>query len=373
MSFRLGRVAGFAIDVDLSWFLILALVTYSLAAGYFPHFYPEFGIGTNWLVALVAALLLFASVLAHELMHSVVARRYGIDLEGITLFMFGGVAKTTAEPRTPQQELAIAAVGPATSLLIGALFWALGMLAIGAHAAHALIALLGYLSLINIALAAFNLLPGFPLDGGRVLRALLWWGTHSLERATRWASYSGQAIGYVLMLSGVFGVFGGSLLGGLWRIFIGWFLVGAAQASYEQVVMRRALSGVSVRRAMLPDIAPVGRSLTVQELVEEYLLATDIGAFTVVAADGTPEGIITVDDVRAVPREEWANTTVGAIAKPPQAEGTIQSTRDAWEALIRMSAGQPKRLLVVSDGHVEGVVTPESILRLMHRRMQLGV
>jgi Zn-dependent protease len=238
-SVRLGRILGFEINIDWSWLLIFSLVVYTLARGYFPSLRQNFNVPTNWMLGVVAAILLFASVLIHELSHSIVARMHGIGVRGITLFIFGGVSQTAEEPRSPSEEFWMSIVGPLTSLALAAVFGLAELIGIKAHWPVATVALVGYLAMINLFLGLFNLVPGFPLDGGRVLRSVLWGATNDINKATRWASYSGQGFGYLVMSFGFFNILTlGATIGGFWLIFIGWFLSDAARSSYEQLIVR---------------------------------------------------------------------------------------------------------------------------------------
>lgn len=371
-GFRLGKIAGFEINIDWSWLIILFLVTYSLAAFYFPQVNPGMATSTNWVMGFIAALLLFASVLVHELMHSVVARRYGIDVKGITLFIFGGMAQTKAEPETPKVEFEMAIAGPATSLALGGGFYLIARLGAGEGWPLPVVAITGYLGLINIVLAVFNMFPGFPLDGGRVLRSGLWAWTNSLEKATRYASYAGQGFGYLLMGFGFFNLLIGAFIGGLWMIFIGWFLAGAARSSYEQVLFREALSGVEVERVMTTEVPMVEPNVSVDDFVNNYLMREEFSCYPVADGDHIL-GVVSIDEVRALPRDQWAYTPVRAIVHPVDGEMKVTKEDDAWEALMKLASEDRRRLLVMHNGTLDGTVTQENILRLVRTKMQLGV
>lgn len=370
MSFRIGRVWGFPIEIDVSWFVIFALFAWSLSTIVFPQMLPNAPASLDWALGTVATLLLFASVLVHELAHSYVAVKNHLPIGGITLFLFGGVSKMTEEPRNPRLELRMSVAGPLTSLVLGGLFWAIGVGARAIGAPLPLIAVAGYLALINVLLAIFNLLPGFPLDGGRVLRAILWQTTGSLERATRYASYSGQAFGYLFMLLGLFMLFSGNFIGGIWLGLIGWFLVSMAQSAYQQMVLQRALSGVPVERIMQREVPHVPPDLSLRDLVDDYFMRQDYSAYPVMAGENLL-GIVTVEDVRDVPREEWDATRVADVARPADAHRTIDEREDAWHALTQMLQEDVRRLLVVRDGHLEGVVSRDGVLHVVRAKMQL--
>ncbi|HKE00444.1 MAG TPA: site-2 protease family protein, partial [Planctomycetota bacterium] len=320
-GFRLGKILGIELRIDAGLFVIFVLVALSLGGELFPRQHPDWTPTRTWLLAFVAATCFFASIFLHEMSHALVARAFGISVESITLFLFGGLAHMKREPDSPKAELAIAAVGPFTSLAIGAGAIGIGRaLAAGAEEAGALATLLLWLGPVNVVLGVFNLVPGFPLDGGRVLRAAIWAGTNDLRRATYWASKTGQAFGFLLTFVGIamafgfaFPWFGGGLVQGLWFAFIGWFLSNAAAASYRQAVVHELLDGATVARLMRTDAITVSPDLSVAELVDGYFLgSTDQRAFPVVAGDRLV-GIVSLRDVRKVPRAAWPGTRVGDV------------------------------------------------------------
>lgn len=372
VTIRLGRLLDIPINIDVSWFVIFALIVYTLAQFYFPQVNPDFTTAMNWFAGIVAALLLFGSVLLHELMHSYVAKKNNIEIGGITLFIFGGVSKMRTEPRTPEVELKMAIVGPATSFALAVVFWS-----IARYGGQPLLGDLGvqivtYLALINLIVGIFNMLPGFPLDGGRVLRSILWGALDNLDRATRIASHVGQGFGYLLIFGGFWIMLFGGFLGGLWLVFIGWFLNHAAQQSYQQVVLRRALSGVDVHRVMTSDFPHVNPNTDLDEFVHDYLLKYDFSAFPV-TENGTLVGIVTVGEVRDVPREAWHGIRVREVARPPEDERTVEENDDAFDALMQMAEGNLRRLLVMSDSMLKGMVTEESIINIVRTKLQLGM
>lgn len=372
MSIKLGRILGIPVTVDVSWFVIFALIVYTLAVGYFPQVNRNLSPAMNWVGGVIAALLLFASVLLHELMHSVVARRNGIGIGGITLFIFGGVSRMKEEPRTPEAELKMAIAGPATSIVLAGVFYVAARL--GGPAVFGVLGyeVIAYLALINLILGIFNMIPGFPLDGGRVLRAILWGSLNSLEKATKYAAYSGQAFAWFFIIGGFSMMLFGGFLGGLWLVFIGWFLNNAAQQSYQQMVLRRALSGISVDRVMTTDVPQVDPSMSIEDFVHNYLLKYDFAAFPV-TQDDSCLAIITAREIREVPREQWPMMSVRQVAKPPEEEVVIDETQDAFDALVRMAEGNLRRLLVMHDCKLKGMVTQDSIINLVRTKMELGV
>jgi Zn-dependent protease len=269
-TFRIGKLAGIDINIHVSWIIILVLLTVSLATGWFPQLYPGWSTATYWIVSLIASLLLFVSVLLHELAHSLVARRRGLPVKNITLFIFGGVSNIQQEPTSPGIEFQLAVVGPLTSLLIGAICLLLLLPLRGSNSP--LEGILFYLAMANLLLGVFNLIPGFPLDGGRVLRSIVWKITGSMRQATRVASITGQSIAYLFILLGIWLFFTGNILNGIWLGFIGWFLLSAAQSANTQVALESVLRGVTVGEVMNPKPATVPANITLQQLVDEYFL-----------------------------------------------------------------------------------------------------
>ncbi|HEX6998188.1 MAG TPA: site-2 protease family protein [Gammaproteobacteria bacterium] len=376
---HLARVAGVDVYLDWSLLIIFALVTVSLGAGVLPLWHPEWGAVTVWLVAVAAAILFFLSVLTHELAHAVVGRRQGIDVPRITLFVFGGVAQLREEPKTWRGELVMAIVGPLTSLAIGAVCLALGSAIAGPidvdperpeqvfATLGPLATLLFWLGPVNIVLAVFNLVPGFPLDGGRVLRAALWGATGDLRRATRWASNAGQVFAWYLIGSGlamVLGfsvpVFGRGGVSGLWLALIGWFLNNAAVQSYRQLLVREALTDVPVSRLMLTDVRVVSPDVSVQRFVDDYFLGSGQRAYPVVEGERLV-GMACLRDVRKVPRADWDAKRVADIMTTKVA--AVAPEDPASEALSELGRLGVNQLAVVVEGRVRGLLRREDILR----------
>jgi Zn-dependent protease/predicted transcriptional regulator len=370
---RLGKVLGFEISIDWSWLLIFFLVVFTLSSGYFPSLRQNFGVTTNWMLGVAAALLLFASVLVHELSHSVVARRNGIEVKGITLFIFGGVSQTADEPQSATEEFWMSIVGPVTSFALAVFFGVLEFIGINSHWPGAVVALVGYLAMINFFLGVFNLVPGFPLDGGRVLRSIIWGASGNLTKATRWASYSGQAFGYLLMAVGFFNMVAlGAMIGGLWLIFIGWFLTGAARSSYEQLMVRQALSGVPVEKVMTTDVPEIAAEMTVRQFVDEQLLRHEYACYPVMKRDDVI-GVVGAEEVRTVRSEMWDFTPVEEIVHRIDGAFEIDANDDAWEALGKLASPDVCRLMVMEDGHLKGTLGREAIYRLISTKARLGV
>lgn len=363
----LFHVGGILVRLDYSWIFVFLLVLVTLAVGYFPGVAPQQGAASYWAAGGVAALLFFASILVHELAHSWVAVRNGIPVPDITLFLFGGVSRMGQEARSPGVELRVAIVGPLMSL---ALALAFGLLSVGLSGLPWMLsAILAYLAWMNLALGVFNLLPGYPLDGGRVLRSLVWWRTGSLRRATRIASNAGQGLAVALMLLGGLQILVGGLIGGLWMILIGMFLRSMAKRGYEDLVLQRVLSAVDVEEVMVPEreLVRVGPRMTLRELVDERVLAQGVRGFPVVE-DGRTLGTISLDDVRARDRDTWERTEVREALRPLDESTTIAPDATLLEALERLRANGRQRLLVMRDGALVGLISAGRIARFVELR-----
>lgn len=369
-SIRLGTVLGFEIRLDFSWFLVLFLMTWTLSISVFPTVYG-FAPQVSWVLGSLSAVLLFASVLVHELSHAIVARRHGMEVHGITLFLFGGVAHLKDEPPSPKAEFLIAGVGPLTSLAIGAACLGVSMSLPLTGAFRAVAAVMNYLGIVNVALALFNMVPGFPLDGGRLLRAAIWRFTGSIRKATQWSALSGQAFGWLLMGFGLLRVLAGDF-GGLWLALVGWFLARAAQSAYQQLLLRRALSDVSVSQVMTQEVPIIDADSRIPEFVEGYVLRHEHTVYPV-TRNGDFVGVITLDDVRQLDRDLWGVTCVGALAHEPEETRVLHHDQNAWDALTQMVENDAPRLLVVDNGKLEGIVSRDAILRLVQMKTRLGM
>jgi Zn-dependent protease/CBS domain-containing protein len=370
-GFRLGSVLGFEIRLDYSWFVIFFLILWSLSAGLFPASLPGLSPVAYVVMGTVATILFFASLVAHELSHSVVARSKGIPVEGITLFIFGGMARTSVEAEQPGDELLIAGVGPLMSLALAALFYGIAVLATRMGWGAPTRAIAGYLSFINLLLAAFNLLPGFPLDGGRLFRALAWKYTGDLTKATRWASTGGRWLGYALIAFGFVEAFTGRVLGGLWLVFIGWFLRGAAEMTFRQHLLTRVLAGVTAREVMTPDPETVPRDLTVQQLVDEHFLQRRFQAFPVME-DGRVSGLVTLDQVKRLPRDRWAGMRVWQIMAPEEARIVVGPDEPMTAVVEKMRDSGTGRVLVVRGGRLLGIISGSDVTEWARRTHELG-
>jgi Zn-dependent protease/CBS domain-containing protein len=364
-SLRIGRVFGIPLEVNPTWLIIFVLVALSLSFNYFPGEFPGRPTWVNAVSGIITALLFFASIVAHELSHSLVARTGGIKVEKVTLFMFGGVAQMEEEPVSPGGEFAMAIAGPLASLLLAAIFFLsyLGMSTAGVT--DVIWAPFQYLAFINFWVALFNMLPGFPLDGGRVLRAALWALGGDQLKATLWASRAGQFIGYAMVGLAVLGVLQGSL-DFIWFGLIGWFIAMLAEGSYRQQLLKATLQGVRVSAIMSPDPVVAPGSITLDELVEEYFLGGRHSRYPVESA-GSIIGLISLSDVKRVPRDEWATTYVAESADRDLATLLVDADEPADSVIGRLSGAEPGALLVVADGRLVGVLTRADVVSRIRR------
>jgi len=366
-----GRVLGVPITLDLSWFIILALLLGTFSTASFPSLLPGEGSWTYLVMGILGTVVFFLSLLAHELAHAVEARRRGIEVEGITLFVFGGMARTRTDPRTAVDEFVIAGVGPLASALIAALLVGLSgpLVRLGWDPAAVV---LRYLGILNLALAVFNLLPGFPLDGGRLLRALIWGLTGSVRKGTRVATLAGRLLGIGLMVLGGFSILqGGGVIGGLWIVFIGWFLMQAAASSYDQVLLMEVLRGVSAGEGMTPDPETVGPALSVDSLVNEHFLRRPYNAFPVTEM-GVVQGLVTLSRVKSLPRERWTQTLVRDIMVPRERTLVVDPDTPMLEVLEQMGEQGDQRALVARDGELLGIISARDLTRWLDRAGLLG-
>jgi Zn-dependent protease/CBS domain-containing protein len=378
---RLGRVAGIEIYFDWSLAIIFALVAVGLGAGALPRWHPEWTGVLRWGVAFAAAILFFGSILVHELSHAIVGRAVGVHVPRITLFVFGGMAHMQDEPSTPKAELLMAAVGPLTSAVIGVVSSLIGVELASMRGSFAaspeelvrnagpIATILLWLGPLNVMLALFNLVPGFPLDGGRLLRALIWWTTGDLEKATRWASGAGRAVGWTLIVFGLFMAFGfrvpffgTGLGGGLWIALIGWFLNNAARASYTALRLRTRLSRLPVREVMRVSLDTVTPGTTLGELVRDHIMRSDQTSFPVTSGDQLA-GVISVRDIQLVPSDEWSNVTVADVMTPAAQLPRIEIDADASKALACLGERDLEQLPVFDHGVLTGFIRRQDILK----------
>jgi Zn-dependent protease/CBS domain-containing protein len=369
-TFNIGAVGGIPVRIHISWVLIFLLVTWNLAGVVFPQQYPGWLPGVYLGSALLTSLLFFSSVLLHELAHSFVAQGRGLPVRDITLFIFGGVSDLSEEPQTAATEFLMALVGPLTSLLLGSVFLLLSAVAGGTG--QPLPAITRYLGGINISLGLFNLIPGFPLDGGRVLRSLLWRRTGNLTRATHTASLVGQAVAYLFILYGVWQIFAGQWGNGIWIAFIGWFLDNAAQASYRGLVIKNMLAGHTVREIMSQDCYTLPPTVRLEELVHEHLLATGRRCFPIVQ-DSQLMGLLTLHDIKKVPRTQWGEVTVQEVMTSTANLKTIEPDDGLSPAMQEMTEEGVNQLPVMEGGQLVGMLARDNVLSFIHVRAELGM
>lgn len=388
-GFRLGKITGIDIVIDWSWLLIFVLVSWSLASS-FGLGHPDWTTAMRWGLAISAALLFFASIVMHELAHALAARAMNVPVRNITLFMFGGISNIQREPRSPFGEFVITIVGPLTSIVLGAIFLALGL---GSFAFNnlplmysaSILSQMGpmetlfvWLGSINILIAMFNLIPGFPLDGGRIVRSALWAVTGNLRKATRWASWMGQAVAWILIFAGIsmmFGVYipllGSGFISGIWIMFIGWFLQNAAVQGYQRIVIEDLLEDVPVKQMMYTDIPMVMAGASVQTLIDNYIMQTDHRAFVVFDGDRMV-GLVTIDDIRKVEATARHQTLVRSVMTPSEKLIVIAPEEEASDALQRLQSGEIRQLPVVTEDKIIGLLRRKDIVRWLQLQSQFG-
>jgi Zn-dependent protease/CBS domain-containing protein len=369
---RLFKLFGFEVGIDLSWILIAVLIAWSLSTGFFPFQYKNLSTQTYWLMGIIGAAGLFFSIIAHEFCHSLVARKSGMPMKGITLFIFGGVAEMGEEPPSAKAEFLIAVVGPLSSIAIAGIFYAIYRLGTAIDWSEAINGVVAYLAMINGLLAAFNLVPAFPLDGGRILRSALWGWKGNLRWATRISSTIGGGFGIFLIIIGFVRILSGNFIGGMWLGLIGLFIQGAAKMSYQQLITRRALEGEPLKRFMETNPITVPESITVDQLVEDYIYRYHFKMFPVVNSRRLV-GCITTKEIKEIPREDWNRKTVGEIANRCSGENTIEPDADAVRALSAMRRNNASRLMVVEGDRLVGIIALKDMLEFLNLKVELDV
>ncbi|HDP98831.1 MAG TPA: site-2 protease family protein [bacterium] len=370
-SVRLFKLLGFSVKIDISWLILALLITWSLAKGLFPTYFENLPTATYWWMGVAGAIGLFFSIVFHELSHSLVARNYGIPIRGITLFIFGGVAEMHEEPQTPKSELLMAIAGPISSLVLGGVFY--GVHLIGKHTmwGEPVHGVLIYLAIINLILAGFNMLPAFPLDGGRVLRSILWSWKDSLRWATRISSQIGSAFGVILIILGAINFFSGNVIGGVWWFLIGLFMRSASQMSYQQLIIRKALEGETIERFMKKNPVTVPPSLSLYELVENFIYKYHFKTFPVVK-QAELLGCVKSKRLKEIPREEWKKQTVGDIVEKCSADNTIAVDTDAVKALSAMKRSSNSRIMVVDKNNkLAGILSLKDLMEFLSLKIEL--
>jgi Zn-dependent protease/CBS domain-containing protein len=361
---------GFPVRVDLTWIVIAVLVVWSLSAGLFPRLYPDLSRGTYFLMGVLGALGLFISIILHEFAHSRVAHSRGMPMKGITLFIFGGVAEMTDEPEDPETEFRMAVAGPLASIAIAACCFGIERLGLYLDWPETATGIFRYLWWINLILVAFNAVPAFPLDGGRILRSILWKTKGSLKKATRTASSIGSGFGVLLMIVGGISFITGNFIGGIWWVIIGMFLRGAARMSYQQLLVRRALEGETTGRFMKSDPVTVSPDVTIDEFVNDYVYKHHYKLFPVVE-DSRLAGCIHTRDIRDIPKEEWPLKKVGDLAQKCTDVNSIGADQDATKALAKMRKNDVSRLMVLEGGRLVGVITLKDLLEFLSLKVEL--
>jgi Zn-dependent protease len=369
-SISLFKLFGFEVKIDLSWLVIALLITWSLAKGVFPYYYEGLSTTTYWWMGIFGALGLFFSIVFHELCHSLVARKFNLPMKGITLFIFGGVAEMEEEPPSPKAEFYMAIAGPLSSILIGIVFYFIRLAAQSANWPVLTVGVFSYVSYLNFLLAGFNLIPAFPLDGGRVFRSVLWGWKNNMKWATRVASQIGSGFGLVLIFFGVLYIIRGVFISGIWWLLIGLFLRNASQMSYSRLLMSKALEGEPVKRFMKIDPISAPPSITVEQFVDEYLYKYHYKMFPIVD-DQKLIGCVTTREVKEVPRNQWNQRTLGEIVKPRSCDNTISSDTDAMKALSSMNKMGVSRLLVVDGDRLAGIIALKDLMGFLSLKLDL--
>ena len=366
----LFKLLGFTVSLDASWVIILFLVVWSLSKGFFPSYFPELSLQTYWIMGIVGALGLFISIIIHEFSHSIVARKYGMKIKGITLFIFGGVAEMKDEPNTPKSEFLMAIAGPIASFILAILFSGLTQVAETLKFSVPVIAILSYLSTINLLIAVFNMIPAFPTDGGRVLRSLLWWIKGDIHWATQIASRISLLFAIVIIFMGFMHLVGDNSIGGLWWILIGSFLFFAANASYQKLLIKESFVGKTVRHFMNRTPITVPSDITLQEFVDRYLYLYHYKMYPVTIEDKI-SGLITMQMLKLHTHEEWKHLLVGQVMEQISPSNSIALNTPIEEALNKMNESNSSRLLVIEHHRIVGMVTLKDLLEYIALKMEL--
>lgn len=367
-SLRVARIAGIEVSVHYTWILIFLLITWSLAAGYFPQEFPNWSTATYWITALIAAFLLFFSVLLHEFAHSLMAKSRGLPVKSITLFLLGGISNLESEPEKPGVEFAVSIVGPLSSLALAAIFWGIGRL--GWAPEGPIKATVDYLVLVNILLAAFNILPGFPLDGGRVLRSLIWGATNDLKKATNIASTVGQVFGWIMIAIGIFMALAGQFLNGIWLVFIGWFLNTSAEAARRELELRSIWLNVRVMNVMNDRPEVISPNASIEQLVRDIYIKRGVRAAPVVDQDKLV-GIVTLTDIRKIEQQDWPNTPISRVMTRPPLY-TVKPDDSMSVAINLIAEHNINQLPVVVGERLVGTLCRADILRYVQIHYELG-
>jgi len=369
-TINLGKIFDIQIKIDYSWFIIFLLITWSLGGHYFPHSYPGWQSLTYWIVAFSTCLIFFACVLAHELSHSLVSKAHGIPVRDITLFIFGGAAQIASEPEKPRNEFLMAFAGPLISIVIAILFRLVFF--VMRDSFQPVAALAYWLSRINLILAIFNLVPGFPLDGGRILRAVVWKITGNFRKATRIASGAGQFVAFLLIFFGMFMFFTGRFFNGLWFVFIGWFLNNAAEKSYRWVALKDTMRGVTVEEVMVKECYGVPGDITLEQLIHEHIIRGGYRCLPVIES-GRVVGLVTVHQIKEVPHHAWSSTTVEEVMIPLDKTKAVKPSDPLFSIFETMTREDISQLPVVQNGELVGIIGKDNILNFIRTLSELGI
>jgi Zn-dependent protease/predicted transcriptional regulator len=364
-SWRIGSLFGIPLEINFSWLLVFVLVAASLAFAYFPDVLPAAPVWLYVLLGVVTALLFFASVVAHEFSHSLIAKAQGAHIARITLFIFGGVSEMEEEPTTPGREFVMAVAGPGMSILLAAVFWIGWSVLVAFNGPRPVAVVLQYLAVINFFVGVFNLLPGFPMDGGRVLRAILWALTHDMLRATRWAARTGQAMGYTLIALGVLGVVVFRALGAVWLVFLGWFLASLADSAYQQQLVKTRLSHLPISAVMSSPVAAAPGDIDLETMVDRYFVGGHHSRYPV-EDDGHLIGMLSLAQAKAVPRDRWQTTRAADVAERDLDRIVVPTTEPVDKVLDRL-VGAPGAVLAMQDGDLVGIVTRTDVVHALQR------
>lgn len=366
----LFRLFGFKVKIDLSWLILGLLITWTLAQGLFPYQIKGLHPTTYWIMGVAGALGLLFSIVFHELWHSLIARKFGLSMRGITLFIFGGVAEMTEEPPSPKAEFFMAVAGPISSVILSLGLFAIFFIGAGAGWSKSITVVINYLAFLNLILAGFNLMPAFPLDGGRVLRSVLWGWKDNLRWATQISSKIGGAFGIALIAIGILELFLGNLIGGIWMAVIGLFIRGASQSAYQQMLLRRSLEGEKVRRFMKSEPITVSPSISVEDLIEDYIYKYHFKLYPV-ADNGELVGCVALNQIKNIPKEERKNRLVRELIVECSENNTIGPDEDAMKALTVMRKTHSSRLMVVEGDKLAGILTLKDMMGLLSLKIDL--
>jgi Zn-dependent protease/CBS domain-containing protein len=370
-TFTLVKLFGFEVKIDLSWLVLGLLISWTLAKGFFPDSYKGLDPATYWAMGVAAAVGLLISIVFHELWHSLIARKFGLPMKGITLFIFGGVAEMTEEPPSPKAEFFMAAAGPVSSIVLGAALVGISAIGQGGSWPRPFVGVTNYLGFLNLMLAGFNLIPAFPLDGGRVLRAVLWGWKDNLRWATRVSSGIGSAFGTAMVFIGALQFVFGNLVGGMWLFLIGMFLRGASKSALTQLAIQQAFQGERVKKYMKDDPVTVPAGTSVREFVDDFILRHHYKMFPVVDEAGRLAGCATLNQVKEIPREEWDLRRVADLSKACSMDNTVSPDGQVLSALSLMSRTNASRLIVVEGDRLVGVITLKDIMRVLSIKADL--